>query len=146
MNIHDPLIDDHSLIRQLAEEIRNHDLQNVETLTQRLSRLQKTVTNHFAREDAYYRIVDAGKRFSDRSLIHDLRNDHAAVVFSLESLVIRLRRNGPTPEWRKKLDIMLDVLLPHLDREEKSLFPEGSRQLTTQDIETIEQEFKNYVV
>ena len=31
-------------------------------------------------------MLDDGKRVEDRGLIHQLRNDHAAVIFTLESL------------------------------------------------------------
>jgi hypothetical protein len=81
------------------------------------------IQKHFRREDFFYRRIDDGKRVSDRGLMHTLRNDHAAVLFTLESLAIKLRKGGPTPEWEKRLMSMFDVLLPHLDHEEADLFP-----------------------
>ncbi|HVO32351.1 MAG TPA: hemerythrin domain-containing protein [Elusimicrobiota bacterium] len=145
MLVHDPLIQEHAVIRRLAGELWDGDDKDMDTIVQRLARFQKLVMNHFACEDAYYAVVDAGKRFPDRHLIHDLRNDHAAVVFSLESLSIRLKKNGATPEWKTKLNNMLNVLLPHLDREEQALFPEGTRRLTNDELSAVADRMKSMI-
>ena len=65
---------------------------------------------------------------TDRGLIHQLRNDHAAVIFTLESLAIRLRKNGVNPDWRTRFDNLMNVFLPHLDQEEKNLFPDRPKK------------------
>ena len=77
----------------------------------------------------YFKVLDDGKQVQNRDLMHDIRNDHAAVVFALESLAIRLRKNVPLNEWKPKFDHMLSVLLPHFDQEEKELFPKASALL-----------------
>ena len=69
--------------------------------------------------------------------MHQLRNDHAAVVFTLESLAIRLRKNGVNPDWRSRFENLMDVFLPHLDQEEKTLFPLGKKCSTRQELEAI---------
>jgi hypothetical protein len=75
------------------------------------SQIHSEIQKHFRHEDPYYGLVDAGKRFDDRGLMHTLRNDHAAVLFTLESLKIRLRKSGLTPEWRERYKTMRGVLL-----------------------------------
>lgn len=102
-----------------------------------LPKIQQEVSGHFKREEIYYRTLDDGKRIGDRELMHSLRNDHAAVVFTLESLVIRLRKSGFNPDWKKRCENMLDVLLPHLDHEEKELFPKGTSFLSPADLKNI---------
>jgi len=57
--------------------------------------------------------------------MHALRNDHAAVVFTLESLAIRLRRKVPLEEWKTKFEGMIKVLLEHFTIEEKNYSPGG---------------------
>ncbi len=77
----------------------------------------------------YYPKVDADKRLPDRALMHALRNDHAAVVFALESLAIRLRKKVPVADWKVKFDTMINVLLPHFDQEEQQLYVAAERIL-----------------
>jgi hypothetical protein len=114
---------DHETLRQLAATIKK----NLTTDRTRASALvgdfQKLVQQHFRREDSFYKKIDGGKQVPDRGLMHSLRNDHAAVLFTLESLAIKLRKGGPTQEWEQRLNSMFSVLLPHLDREEIDLFP-----------------------
>ena len=88
-------------------------------------------------------ITGTGKRVPDRGLIHQLRNDHAAVVFTLESLVIRLRKNGINPDWQSRFDNLMNVFLPHLDQEENHLFPIGRKMLSSAELDTISQKIQS---
>src|SRR5581483_2666926 len=92
-----------------------------------------TIQKHFRLEEPFYRILDAEKRVPDRGLIHQLRNDHAAVLFSFESLLIRLRKQGPNEDWRQRLESLMNVLLPHLDLEEQRAFPLADELLTPEE-------------
>jgi hypothetical protein len=105
-----------------------------------LADLQDAVRRHFHHEDIFYRILDNDKRVGDRGAMHQVRNDHAAIVFGLESLAIRLRKNGPGTEWQGKLQNLLNVLLPHFEQEEKKLFPDALKLLTPAEVETIQNE------
>lgn len=136
MNLHDRFIADHQDIRRLAAECRTAAAEGIDP-SATLKKLQETIQLHFRREDVYYRKLDDGKRINDRGLMHQMRNDHAAVLFTLESLAIRLRKNGPNADWQGRLKTMLDVLLPHLDNEEKTLYPLGSKILSTAEFQTI---------
>src|SRR5947209_6818655 len=100
MEPHDLLASDHQELRAQADRLQSLVGQDPEKLGKALADFQTSVSKHFKREDGYYRIVDNDKRIPDRGLIHQLRNDHAAVIFTLESLMIRLRKNGVNPEWR----------------------------------------------
>jgi len=94
MNPHDLLIADHQSLRKQAGALQDAVRKDPKTLADALADFQKSVQKHFKREDVYYRVLDDGKRVPDRGLVHQLRNDHAAVVFALESLAIRLRKTG----------------------------------------------------
>ncbi len=137
MNPHDLLAADHKALRQLGSSLRNAIEKDAKDLERELSRFQEAVQKHFKREDPYYRVLDDGKRVTDRGLIHQLRNDHAAVVFTLESLAIRLRKNGVNPDWRTRFENLMNVFLPHLDQEEKNLFPLARKLLSAEETETI---------
>jgi hypothetical protein len=124
------------LLCQEHDQIRSHvasleqALSNPDRVAPLLLTLQQTIQRHFRREGCYYELVDDGKRVSDRALMHTLRNDHAAVLFSLESLTIRLRKNGVNAEWRTRFKSLTDVLLPHLETEEKLFFSAGESMLS----------------
>jgi hemerythrin-like domain-containing protein len=137
MNPHDLLASDHEALRQQAAALRAAIEGDAKKLAEHLVNFQKTVQKHFKREDQYYRILDDAKRVEDRGLVHQLRNDHAAVVFTLESLAIRLRKNGVNDDWRRRFDTLMSVFLPHLDQEDKVLFPIGRRMLSAKELETI---------
>jgi len=138
MDIHDSLSSDHNALRALVENIRaQRRSATLDSLTPLLRPLQESVRIHFAREEAYYRTVDADKRFKDRDFIHQLRNDHAALLFGMESLLIRLRKNGPVDTWWQHFDNLMDVFLPHMHNEEHKLFPEAERLLTPEEWATI---------
>lgn len=138
MDIHDTLSADHDALRGFVEKIRAQRASaTVDSLTPLLRPLQESVRAHFAREEAYYRTVDADKRFQDRGFIHQLRNDHAALLFGMESLLIRLRKNGPADAWWRHFDNLMNVFLPHMDNEEHKLFPEAERLLTPEEWATI---------
>jgi hemerythrin-like domain-containing protein len=134
---HERLIAEHQHLRQLAQQLRASSDDAIRTL---FPSFRDGILAHFHREDVYYRALDRGRRFEDRGLMHTLRNDHAAVTFTLESLGMRLRKNGPTPEWKAKLETMLSVLLPHFDNEERQFFPAAQQLLSEQERETIERE------
>ena len=140
MNPQDRFVSDHRSLKSLAAELRAAIDQKPPALTEKLAGFQKTVQAHFRREDIYYRILDNDKRVADRGLIHQLRNDHAAVIFTLESLAIRLRKNGVNSDWRGRFDTLMKVFLPHLDLEEKALFPIGRETLTQQELKMIEEQ------
>jgi iron-sulfur cluster repair protein YtfE (RIC family) len=138
MNVHDHLIKDHVQIRQHLQEVQAALTGPSDTLSERLLTLQKAVQSHFRKEDdAYYPVVDADKRLPDRALLHALRNDHAAVIFALESLTIRLRKKVPMSEWQAKFEKMQQVLLSHFDQEEKTLFPLGQKTLTSAEFQSL---------
>src|SRR2546430_17576436 len=122
MDPHDLLISDHKALRAQAEALKGLVGQDPQKLGAGLAAFQTAVQKHFKHEDVYFRVLDDGKRVPDRGLVHQLRNDHAAVVFTLESLAIRLRKNGVNPDWRDRFDNMVAVFLPHLGPEEKNIF------------------------
>jgi hemerythrin-like domain-containing protein len=143
MTVHELLTADHAQLRQQIAEIQN-------TLTTQPTKLeaiylafQEHVRVHFHKEDSvYYKHVDTGKQFADRDLMHSLRNDHAAVVFSMESLAIRLRRKVPLEEWTTRFDSMIKVLLEHFTIEETKLFPQVERSLPPDKLQTILEEIQ----
>ncbi len=137
MNPHDLLAADHKALRTQADVLQKAVALDPVQLMDVLIDFQKNVQKHFKREDAYYRILDDGNRVQDRGLIHQLRNDHAAVVFTLESLAIRLRKNGVNPDWRTRFDNLIKVFLPHLDTEDEMLFPIGQKTLSPAELDTI---------
>jgi len=143
MNPHDLLIADHKNLRTQAGSLRAAVEKDPKKLESDLLAFQQSVQTHFKREGAYYRILDDGKRLNDRGLVHQLRNDHAAVVFTLESLAIRLRKNGVNADWRTRFDNLMSVFLPHLDAEEKNLFPIGRKTLSEEEIKTILQDMQS---
>jgi len=140
MNPHDLLTSDHQSLRTEASALRAAIEQSPKQLAEALAAFQKSIQKHFKYEDFYYRVLDDAKRLPDRGLIHALRNDHAAVVFTLESLAIRLRKSGVNPEWRGRFDNLMAVFFPHLDAEEKSLFSIGKKMLTPEELTAITQQ------
>src|SRR5207302_6979827 len=112
-------------------------------LGEALASFQSAVQKHFQREDVYYRVLDDDKRVPDRGLIHQLRNDHAAVVFTLESLAIRLRKSGVNADWKGRFDTLMKVFLPHLDEEDNHLFPIGRKMLSATEIDIISQKIQS---
>jgi hemerythrin-like domain-containing protein len=143
MDPHDLLAADHAALRQQAGALKGLVGQDPQKLGEALARFQTAVQHHFQREDVYYRILDDDKRVPDRGLIHQLRNDHAAVVFTLESLAIRLRKNGVNPDWKGRFDNLMNVFLPHLDQEDNHLFPLGRKMLSPAEIEQISQKIQS---
>src|SRR5258706_8661182 len=139
MDPHDLLMADHKALRTQAEALKSLVGQDPQKLGTELANFQTAVQKHFKIEDPYFRVLDDGKRVPDRGLVHQLRNDHAAVVFTLESLAIRLRKNGVNADWRTRFDTLMSVFLPHLDQEDKHLFPIGQKLLSPQEIELIAQ-------
>jgi len=138
MNVHQLFSADHAKLRQRINEIQEILTNTPEKLESVFPTFQREVREHFRKEDeAYYPHVDAGKTTSDRELMHALRNDHAAVVFALESLAIRLRKKVPLGEWKMKFDTMTKVLLPHFDQEEQKLFLEVERVLPPDELKTL---------
>jgi hemerythrin-like domain-containing protein len=137
MDPHELLLSDHRSLRTQAADLRAALKAGPKVLTEKLISFQKLVQKHFKLEDIYYRVLDDDKRLSDRGLVHQLRNDHAAVVFTLESLAIRLRKNGVNEDWLTRFNNLMDVFLPHLDQEEKALFPIGRKTLSAEELKTI---------
>ena len=144
MDPHDLLISDHKALKAQAEALKSRVGQDPQKLGAELLIFQTAVQKHFKAEDVYFRVLDDGKRVPDRGLVHQLRNDHAAVVFTLESLAIRLRKNGVNPDWRGRFDNLMNVFLPHLDQEEKQLFTLGRKMLTPGELEQVSQQIQNY--
>ena len=137
MDPHDLLAADHQSLRKQAGALGSAIDKDPKILARELTAFQSAVQTHFKKEDAYYRTLDDGKRVTDRGLIHQLRNDHAAVVFTLESLAIRLRKNGVNPDWRSRYDNLMTVFLPHLDQEDQVLFPIGQKTLSPAELDAI---------
>jgi hemerythrin superfamily protein len=137
MTIHELFKNEHQTIRKMGAQLRDIMSKEPSQLTDFLPKLQQEVSKHFKREEIYYRTLDDGKRIGDRELMHSLRNDHAGVIFTLESLMIRLRKSGFNPDWKNRCENMLGVLLPHLDHEEKDLFPKGDTFLSPADLQKI---------
>jgi hemerythrin superfamily protein len=137
MDPHEHLIADHKRLRERAQHLQSLAGGDPSKIQEPLLEFQKIVTVHFQKEETYYRILDNDKRVADRGLVHQLRNDHAAVIFTLESLLIRLRKNGPNDDWQERFKKLMDVFLPHLDHEDKMLFPLGRELLKPEEIENI---------
>ena len=137
MNPHEHLSSDHLALRKDAQTLQATIEAGSDALLNPLLAFQKSVQRHFQKEDPYYRILDDGKRLEDRGMVHQLRNDHAAIIFSLESLLIRLRKSGATPDWKGRFDTMMKVFLAHLDLEDTVLFPKGKTMLTAIELEQI---------
>jgi iron-sulfur cluster repair protein YtfE (RIC family) len=138
MKLHELFTADHTALRRRIAELQATLAKNPEGVEALYGIFHQEVRAHFRKEDdVYYPHVDAGKRIQDRGLIHSLRNDHAAVVFALESLAIRLRKKVPLSEWTVKFDTMIKVLLPHFDQEEKNLFPEVERLLPAEELKSL---------
>lgn len=131
MTVHEHLAADHTLLRNQIAEIQHAVTKAPGKVAELYALLHAEIRKHLQKEDlVYYRVLDGNKQITDRNLMHDLRNDHAAVLFALESLAIKLRKAMPIEEWSKKFKTMTDVFLPHLDQEEKQLFPQADRLLS----------------
>jgi hemerythrin len=142
MDIHDLLTAEHDAFRAAILKIRalrSSPAADLETL---LEALKNSVRRHFLREEVYYRPIDKDARFSNPDLVHHLRNDHAAVLFGMESLLIRLRKKGPALDWWTHFDKLMDVFGPHMKQEEESLFPEAARFLTPAEWEALRRNMK----
>ena|SRR5438132_13550907 len=139
MDPHDHLIADHNTLRSQAGHLNTLVGGDAETLGGALENFQAVVQKHFQQEDVYFRTLDDGNRIPVRGLVHQLRNDHAAVVFTLESLSIRLRKYGMNDDWRGRFNNLMNVLLPHLDQEENHLFPLGRSTLSAGELARITQ-------
>src|SRR5262245_20393098 len=101
MTLHEIFIADHKRLRQEIAALQTAVAKKSPGLEEMYLAFQKHAREHLLKEDGvYYPHVDAGKRIADRDLMHTLRNDHAAVVFALESLAIRLRKKVPLTEWK----------------------------------------------
>ncbi len=138
MTLHDVFTSDHAQLRKMIAGIQTALTKNLEAVEAVYPAFQQAARAHFRKEDeVYYPYVDAGKRLEDRELMHTLRNDHAAVVFALESLAIRLRKKPPVAEWKAKFDMMIEVLLPHFDHEEQKLFPAVERSLKPAELQSL---------
>jgi hemerythrin-like domain-containing protein len=144
MTLHDRFVTEHKALRQQVTEIRSAlSAKSTPKVQELFSSFQEALRRHLHEEDsAYYRVLDDGRRVTDRGLMHGLRNDHAGVIFALESLMIRLRKPVPLPEWEKRFSAMIDVLLPHFDREEKELFPQAEKLLTPEQTKAILEEIE----
>ena len=129
------LIQEHAVIRECFAKLDKTI--DPKEMAAGLVDFQSAIQKHFRREEPYYTLIDSGKRFHDRGLMHTLRNDHAAVLFTLESLKIRLRKSGVTPEWKERYAMMRIVLLSHLETEEKELFPKALSMLSATEQETL---------
>lgn len=143
MNLTQLLLDDHQKIQSRLDGLKTAVAQptaDASTIQPPLQHLQEAVRKHFMREETFYRRLDDGKRVDDRALMHGLRNDHAGTIFTLESLVIKLRKAGPNAEWKKRFQQLLDVLEPHLLKEESDLFPHVGRWLKPEDLDAIANE------
>jgi iron-sulfur cluster repair protein YtfE (RIC family) len=138
MNIHDYFRSEHRQIEEQVSSIRKTLKASPEKLEVQFSKFHSLVRSHLRGEDEiYYPSVDGEKQISNRTLMHDLRNDHAAVVFTLESLAIRLRRKVPLTEWQVKFESMAQVLLAHFAHEENVLFPEVEKRITAADLNAL---------
>jgi hemerythrin len=140
--VHQKLASEHEVVRRQALVIKEEMSSKTDGLLSLLQKLQQAIQRHFQREEPYYRIVDVDRRLPDRELMHRLRNDHAAVIFSLESLLIRLRKQGADADWQRRYQNMLDVFLPHLDYEEQKLFPEAEHRLSPPEFDQIAHEIE----
>ena len=107
MDIHDSFIAEHEKLRVLILKIRGLRSSPSTALKTLLEELKQSIREHFSREEIYYRSIDKDARFSDPGCVHQLRNDHAALIFGMESLVIRLRKKGPITEWWQHFDLSL---------------------------------------
>ncbi len=144
MNLQNLYTSDHAALRTQAAALRKIVEEKPSELSPALAAFQSAVQKHFKKEEPYYRVLDDGKRVENRGLIHQLRNDHAAVIFTLESLAIRLRKNGMNPDWKTRFDTLMNVFLPHLDQEDSHLFPLGEKLLSAQEIETISEQIQSH--
>ena len=144
MTANEILLADHSALRKQIAEVQAALAKNPKKLAELYPPLQTALQNHFRREDSvYYRFLDEHPQRPDRELMHTLRNDHAAVLFTLESLAIRLRKNSPMDEWTQRFKQMEDVLFTHFDREERELFPWADQQLPAERQSALLQEIQN---
>lgn len=137
MSIHELFKIEHAELRDQAQQLRSLMAKETPKIAAFLPNFQVAIRKHFKREDVYYRALDEGKRVQDRDLMHTLRNDHAGVLFALESLTIRLRKGGFSPDWQKRCETMLDVLLPHMSHEESELFSKGNALLSQSELQSL---------
>jgi len=142
MDIHSLFRQNHRTIEQRIRELPASMDKAAPEFAAEFASFQGLLNHLMKMKDHYYNHLDRDRQVVDRVLMHDLRNDHAAVVFTMESLAIRLRKNGLNPEWKKKWDLMVEVLLPHLKREEETLFPLATRTLSPKDWQTLEKEIE----
>jgi iron-sulfur cluster repair protein YtfE (RIC family) len=138
MNVHQLFLSEHTALRQHIADVQKALKSSPASVEELYPRLQEALRNHLRKEDTvYYAEIDGNKQFADRVLMHDLRNDHAAVVFTLESLAIKLRKKVPMEEWRPRFENMIKVLIAHFEQEEKTLFPFVEKNLKPAELQSI---------
>jgi hypothetical protein len=100
--------------------------------------------------DAHHRSEDLGlypivreRAAAAAALLDDMANDHAAVAVaaaSLEAAAAGYAARDDVEPVRVALDRLVEVLTPHLRREEDELMPVVSRVMTTAEWDAIERE------
>lgn len=72
---------------------------------------------------------------TDSFLLLHLQEEHLTVGRSVYLLEQELATQPPSLLWIQKLDKLVAAYLPHMDLEEKGLFPEAEKNLTPQRLE-----------
>ena len=139
MNIHQTFVHEHQTLQQQAQELESAFRHGSAQLAGLMVQFQAAVLRHLKRKDVYYARVDDGRRVPNRQLMHDLRNDQAALVLAFDCLVTRTLRSGGDGDWTKWLEIK-DLLLSHFQKEEATLFPLVQVLLTSADLECLGRE------
>lgn len=71
---------------------------------------------------------------TDSFLLLHLQEEHLTVGRSVYLLEHELASKPPSLSWIQKLDKLVAVYLPHMEHEEKGLFPESEKNLTPQQL------------
>ncbi|MBP9699623.1 MAG: hemerythrin domain-containing protein [Elusimicrobia bacterium] len=146
MNLVQILKEDHSFFRgrfpQLQTLARASEMVDNKPLVLSLVKeLRKRHQIHIRRETEVLipKLVDVYRKeklkMVDSFLLLHLQEEHLTVGRSVYLLEQELAIQPPSLLWIQKLDKLVAAYIPHMDNEEKGLFPEAEKYLTPQQLE-----------
>jgi hemerythrin-like domain-containing protein len=135
----DTLHEEHEKVKQVLRQIQQLGMRDSDRRDQLFMELKHLLLPHMKGEESVLYSALADRRETHDSALHAIEEHHAARLLLNE--LDEMRRD--TEQWKAKLDVFYDVLMHHIESEEKVVFQKTEQNFSHEEMQDIHSGYRN---
>lgn len=126
---------DHQIVEALLEELASSSDRATRRRGELLEEIETEIKVHAQiEEEIFYPAFKEAVKKTEQKLYYEALEEHRAAMFVLKDL---LKADAGTPQFPARAKVLKELILHHVEEEEKELFPQAKKSLSREELQEL---------